>query len=201
MIESGIRTIRSLQAAALCLMLVALSGATGFAQAPPTRQLAPADAPSPSAPPAQQSPSPPAAPEQKSGLFDTFGRWIDQSVDAMNKGLKSTIDASQDLLDSKKAAETASEVAKGAAEAAGAVGRLGTSRVVKGQALCAIAPNGAPDCRVAAESMCKAAGFATGSSVDYVTSEKCPTQTYIAGRQPAPGECTTEHTVTRALCQ
>jgi hypothetical protein len=200
MIESGIRTTRSLQAATLCLILAALSGATGFAQAPPTQQLAPADAPSPSAQPAQQQP-PPSAPEQKSGLFDSFGRWIDQSVDAVNKGLKSTIDASQDLLDSKKAAETASEVAKGAAEAAGAVGRLGTSRVVKGQALCAIAPNGAPDCRIAAESMCKAAGFATGSSVDYVTSEKCPTQTYVAGRRPAPGECTTEHTVTRALCQ
>jgi hypothetical protein len=199
MIESGNRTIRSLQAATLCLILAALPGATGFAQAPPTQQLAPADAPSPSAQPAQQPP--PSAPEQKSGLFDSFGRWIDQSVDAMNKGLKSTIDASQDLLDSKKAAETASDVAKGAAEAAGAVGRLGTSRVVKGQALCAIAPNGAPDCRIAAESICKAAGFSTGSSVDYVTSEKCPTQTYIAGRRPAPGECTTEHTVTRALCQ
>ena len=72
---------------------------------------------------------------------------------------------------------------------------------MKGQAACAIAPNGAPDCRVAAEGLCKAAGFSTGSSVDYVTSEKCPSQTYFAWRPPAPGECTTEHTVTRALCQ
>ena len=182
-------------------MSVALSGTSGFAQAPPVQQLAPAEAPPPSAPPAQQYAAPPPATEQKPGLFDTFGRWFEESVDAMNKGWKSTIDASSDLLGSRKAAETAAEMAKGAAEAAGAVGRLGTSRVVTGQSLCAIAPNGAPDCRVAAEKLCKSAGYATGSSVDYVTSERCPTQTYIAGRRPAPGECLTEHTVTRALCQ
>jgi hypothetical protein len=185
-----------LHVATLCLISVALPGAVGFAQAPPVQQLAPADAP-----PAQQPSPAPSVPEQKSGLFDTFGRWLEESVDTMNKGWKSTIDASQDLLGSRKAAETAAEMAKGAAEAAGAVGRLGTSRVVTGQSLCAIAPNGAPDCRAAAENLCKSAGYSTGSSVDYVTSEKCPTQTYIAGRRQAAGECTTEHTVTRALCQ
>ena len=100
----------------------------------------------------------------------------------------------------KGAAEAASEVAKGAAEAAGAVGRLGTARVVSGQAVCAIAPNGAPDCRAAAETLCKTKGFSTGSSVDFVTSEKCPAQTFVEGRRAA-SECVTEHTVTRALCQ
>jgi hypothetical protein len=200
MIGIGIGTIRSLHVATLCLISLALPGAVGFAQAPPVQQLAPADAP-PAAPPAQQPSPAPAAPEPKPGLFDTFGRWLEESVDTMNKGWKSTIDASQDLLGSRKAAETAAEMAKGAAEAAGAVGRLGTSRVVTGQSLCAIAPNGAPDCRAAAENLCKSAGYSTGSSVDYVTSEKCPTQTYVAGRRQAAGECTTEHTVTRALCQ
>jgi hypothetical protein len=183
------------------MIAAALPGGVGFAQTPPARQLAPADAPMPAPPPAQQPPSQPSTPEQTPGLFDSFGRWIDQSVDAVNKGWKSTIDAGQEMLGSRKASEAASEMAKGAAEAAGAVGRLGTSRVVTGQSLCAIAPNGAPDCRAAAESLCKSAGFSTGNSVDYVTSEKCPTQTYIAGRRQAAGECTTEHTVTRALCQ
>jgi hypothetical protein len=162
--------------------------------------------------PEQQSPATPS--EQKPGWFDTLGHWFDESVtnvnkgwDNMNKGLKSTLGAvgGQATDTTKSAAEAASnmakDAAKGAVDAAGAVGRLGTSRLVSGQALCALAPNGAPDCRGAAESLCKTAGFTSGSSVDYVTSEKCPSEAYLAGRHPSPGECKTEHTVTRALCQ
>src|SRR5262245_59484947 len=128
-------------------MSLAWTGAVSVAQTPPQR-LAPEGAPPGNAAPqpTDQPPPAPATPEQKPGLLDTFGRWFERSVDTMNKGLKSTIDASQDLLDSKKAGDAASEMAKGAAEAAGAVGRLGTSRVIAGQSLCAIAPNGAPDC-------------------------------------------------------
>jgi hypothetical protein len=197
--------IRYVRAAALCLMFMALADGVSFAQGP-APQLAPGGAPSAAAPaPEPQSPAqqpavqlPPPPVEQKPGLIETFGRWFDESVNSMNKGLKSTLGAGADT--TKSAAEAASEVAKGAAEAAGAVGRLGTSRVVSGQAVCAIAPNGAPDCRVAAESLCKANGFSTGSSVDFVTAEKCPAQTFVAGRR-ASGECVTEHTVTRALCQ
>jgi hypothetical protein len=180
-------------------MFVALAAESGFAQAP-TQQLAPGTAPPASSAAPEQQPPPQQAPpaEEKPGLIETFGRWFDESITTMNKGLKSTLGAGVDS--TKGAADAASEMAKGAAEAAGAVGRLGTSRVVSGQALCAIAPNGAPDCRSAAETLCKANGFSTGSSVDYVTSEKCPTQTFVAGRRAA-GECVTEHTVTRALCQ
>jgi hypothetical protein len=183
--------------------MVLASGTAGFAQAP-SQQLAPDTAApaNPDAPPAPPQPPAATAPEHKPGLIETFGRWFDDSVDSMNKGLKSTFGGVGDLSGStKRAAETASEMAKGAAEAAGAVGRLGTSRVVSGQAVCAIAPNGAPDCRAAAETLCKANGFSTGTSVDYVTSEKCPAQTFLAGRRAAAEECATEHTVTRALCQ
>jgi hypothetical protein len=171
-----------------------------IAVTPPTNSVAP-----PIPPPEQQPPATPS--EQKPGWFDTLGHWFDESVtnvnkgwDNMNKGLKSTLGAvgGQATDTTKSAAEAASNMAKGAADA---VGRLGTSRLVSGQALCALAPNGAPDCRGAAESLCKTAGFTSGSSVDYVTSEKCPSEAYLAGRHPAPGECKTEHTVTRALCQ
>ncbi len=198
--------IRYVRAAALCLMFMALADGVSFGQAP-APQLAPGGSPSAAAPaPEPQSsaqqpvvqppPTPPA--EQKPGLIETFGRWFDESVNSMNKGLKSTLGAGADT--TKSAAEAASEVAKGAAEAAGVVGRLGTARVVSGQAVCAIAPNGAPDCRAAAETLCKTKGFSTGSSVDFVTSEKCPAQTFVEGRRAA-SECVTEHTVTRALCQ
>src|SRR5262249_1700789 len=128
---------------------------------------------------------------------------MNRGWDDMNKGLKSTLGAvgGQANDTTKSAAEAASNMAKGAVDAVGAVGRLGTARLVSGQSLCALAPNGAPDRRGAARGVCKAAGFMSGSSVDYVTSEKCPSEVYLAGRRPAPGECTTEHTVTRALCQ
>jgi hypothetical protein len=72
---------------------------------------------------------------------------------------------------------------------------------VSGREQCAIAPNGAPDCRVAAEAMCKANGFKTGSSVDYETAENCPPQAFLNGRKPAPGECPLEHVVIKAMCQ
>ena len=224
MIEIRGTTARFLAAATLCLIGVAMSDDDGLAQAPAQRL-----APDGASPPAATAPPPyaisPAAPdpaaqppvkpdEQKPGWFDTLGHWFDESVtnmnkgwDDMNKGLKSTLGAvgGQANDTTKSAAEAASNMAKGAAkgavDAAGAVGRLGTARLVSGQSLCALAPNGAPDCRGAAESLCKAAGFTSGSSVDYVTSEKCPSEAYLAGRRPAPGECSTEHTVTRALCQ
>jgi len=224
MIEIRGTTARFLAAATLCLIGVAMSDGDGLAQAPAQRL-----APDGASPPAATAPPPyaisPAAPdpaaqppvkpdEQKPGWFDTLGHWFDESVtnmnkgwDDMNKGLKSTLGAvgGQANDTTKSAAEAASNMAKGAAkgavDAAGAVGRLGTARLVSGQSLCALAPNGAPDCRGAAESLCKAAGFMSGSSVDYATSEKCPSEVYLAGRRPAPGDCTTEHTVTRALCQ
>jgi hypothetical protein len=221
MIEiAGRRSARILAGAASCLLSAALSVAMASAQVPPQR-LAPEGAAPPIAvtPPNSVAPpipapeqQPPATPsEQKPGWFDTLGHWFDESVtnvnkswDNMNKGLKSTLGAvgGQATDTTKSAAEAASNMAKGAAKgAADAVGRLGTSRFVSGQTLCALAPNGAPDCRGAAESLCKTAGFTSGSSVDYVTSEKCPSEAYLAGRHPAPGECKTEHTVTRALCQ
>ena len=222
MIEiGGRRNARILAGAASCLLSAALSVVVAYGQVPP-QPLAPEGASPPIAvtppvapptpAPEQQSPATPS--EQKPGWFDTLGHWFDESVtnvnkgwDNMNKGLKSTLGAvgGQATDTTKSAAEAASNMAKGAAkgaaDAAGAVGRLGTSRLVSGQALCALAPNGAPDCRGAAESLCKTAGFTSGSSVDYVTSEKCPSEAYLAGRHPAPGECKTEHTVTRALCQ
>jgi hypothetical protein len=49
--------------------------------------------------------------------------------------------------------------------------------------------------------LCKQHGYKTGSSVDYVTAEKCPAEVTIAGRRPVEGECPIEHTVTKALCQ
>ena len=73
--------------------------------------------------------------------------------------------------------------------------------VITGRTACPMTANGAPDCVVAAEQLCKGKGFKTGKSVDIETAEKCSAKVYLSGRTGAPGECRTENFVTRAICQ
>ena len=159
----------------------------------------------------QPQPGPPQAqPDKKPGAMEAFGKWFDDSAAGMRKGF-------DDMWKGSTAAgNTAGDVAKGTADVAGAMvkgtvdaakgtaealGKFGASRVITGRARCAIAPNGAPDCKVAAVTICKAAGYKDGDSVDYETAESCPVAAYANGRKPATGECPIEHTVTRAMCQ
>lgn len=144
-----------------------------------------------------------------------FGRWIDESVAGVGKGFTAAWGPKDAPAappeesapppapaarsgDVTSVVKGAADVAKGTADA---IGRLGTSRIIAGREVCATAPNGAPDCRAAAQALCRANGFNTGNSVDYVTAEKCPAQAYQGGRMPAAGECPLEHVVIRALCQ
>jgi hypothetical protein len=73
--------------------------------------------------------------------------------------------------------------------------------VTTGRTACPMTANGAPDCVVAAEQLCKGKGFKTGKSLDIETAEKCSAKVYLYGRTGAPGECRTENFVTRAICQ
>jgi hypothetical protein len=105
----------------------------------------------------------------------------------------------------KGAANAASSVAKGAADAAKGAADIAVDGVTKlpvasGREQCAIAGNGAPDCQVAAEALCRARGFGTGASVDFVTAEKCRPPYRASGRDTPEGACTLEHFVTRAPC-
>lgn len=137
------------------------------------------------------------------GFIDAFGRWIESSVGNWNSGLKGASDAAKD------AADVAGSAAKGAADAAttvtrdtaGAVARFPGTRVIAERATCPTAPNGAPDCRAAAESVCKAHGFASGSSIDFQTAEKCPPVALNRPTGEPPPPCVLESYVTRALCQ
>jgi len=99
----------------------------------------------------------------------------------------------------------AGQAAKGAAEAARnaavSVTKLPVSAVIAGRERCVLAPNGAPDCRVAAEALCRAKGYAGGTSVDFQTVEKCPPAYRVSNRDKSEGVCTMEHFVTGALCQ
>jgi hypothetical protein len=156
------------------------------------------------------APAPPPAPERQPGLLENFGRWMDETNASMRKGFDNAWRGMGGMGDqatsaAKGTADVAATAAKGAADATrgsiDALGRLGNTRLVTGRERCAIAPNGAPDCRLAAEAMCKGKGFTTGSSVDYQTAENCPATAFLQGRKPATGECPIEHVVTKAMCQ
>ncbi len=159
----------------------------------------------------RQPPQTPQAQQQpKPGVIESIARWFEQGFANIKRGMgdaKDNIDHLGEKAAStgKTIGEKATEAGKGAAEATkGAVDtvvKLPLTRVVEGRELCAVSPNGAPDCRVAAHSICAAKGFAGGQSVDFVSAEKCPPAVWMNRRKAEPGECTTETFVTRAMCQ
>jgi hypothetical protein len=135
---------------------------------------------------------------EKPGFFGAIGRWFDDQTSKFGPHLKGARSGVENFgHEAGLAAKTTVETAK---DAAGAVTRIPTARVVTGHEKCTIAPNGAPDCVVAANAICKTKGFESGKSVDMTTAEICPAQVYIAGRSSGP-DCHTETFVSRALCQ
>jgi hypothetical protein len=153
-----------------------------------------AQTPGQEAPPS--SPADTAAPQPPKGGVDGFGKWMQQGVANMGAGFGAIVGA---------VGGQANQAAKGAADAARnaatSVSKLPSTGITGGHERCVVAPNGAPDCRLAAEAMCRAKGYASGTSVDFVTVENCPPP-YRTSRRDAPeGVCTMEHFVTKALCQ
>jgi hypothetical protein len=135
---------------------------------------------------------------EKPGFFGAIGRWFDDQTSKFGPHLKGARSGVENFgHEAGVAAKTTVETAK---DAAGAVTRIPTARVVTGHEKCTIAPTGAPDCVVAANVICKTKGFESGKSVDMTTAEICPAQVYIAGRSSGP-DCHTETFVSRALCQ
>jgi hypothetical protein len=138
------------------------------------------------------------APAEKPGLFGAIARWFDDQTSKVGSHLKGARSSVENFgHEAGIAAKTTVEATK---DAAGAVTRIPTARVVTGHEKCAIAPNGAPDCVVAASAICKTKGFESGKSVDMTTAEICTAQVYISGRSSGEG-CHTEIFVSRALCQ
>jgi len=138
----------------------------------------------------------PIPPDQvnKPGFLSEVGRWIED----LGSGLRGARSGVEHL--SHEAGVAARSTVEDAKNAAGAVTAIPSARVVRGHEKCAIAANGAPDCVVAANAICKSKGFASGSSVDMTTAEVCPAKVYLAGRNSGP-DCHTETFVSRALCQ
>ena len=85
-------------------------------------------------------------------------------------------------------------------DAADALSRLAKSPGVKGRVACPAAPNGAPDCKAAADKLCQGNGFREGTSLDVDTTRSCSARSLLSGRKPDESECRTETWVTRAVC-
>jgi hypothetical protein len=136
------------------------------------------------------------APSEPHGFFDAFGNWVQQGVANAGAGFGAMVGA---------VGGQAGEAAKGAADAArnaaASMTKLPVSGITGGRERCLLAPNGAPDCGGAAAALCRAKGYGGGTSVDFETVEKCPPSYRRAGRNTPEGVCTTEHFVTKALCQ
>lgn len=145
-----------------------------------------------------QAPQDRAPGTDEPGLFESIGRWLERQSDNINSSFRDAGKGVENF--GREAGVAAQTTVEGAKDAAGAVVRIPTARVITGHEKCRIAPNGAPDCVAAATAMCKKRGFESGKSADMTTAEVCPAQVYLSGRSGG-AECRTETFVSRALCQ
>lgn len=159
-------------------------------------------------------PAPPAATRNyEPGMLASMGRWFKDSFNLLGSGVDSastaTKNAAKGAVDAASGAASATanataDAAKGtvdaAKDAAGAMARISGTNVVKAHERCSIAENGAPDCHRAAETVCKAKGFASGSSLNIESERKCPARVWLERRADSH-ECRTQSYVTSAMCR
>jgi hypothetical protein len=121
-------------------------------------------------PPAASSPETGVRP----GLIEGLGRWLEEGASRLRSG----IGGARDRLD-----QLGGEARDAVQDAAGAVPSLPTA--FSARARCLAAPNGAPDCQSAVETLCRG---------------KCPARLLLSRRSPNAKDCSTEIFVTRAVC-
>lgn len=151
----------------------------------------PATAAVPPTAPAVTSPTPPAvtSPPKKDGFFDAVERWWDQSQAELKAGfekMKGQIDALN------------ADSAKATKEATDALVKLPNTRIIEGEEVCALAPNGSPDCQGAADTICRSKGFAGGKTANVEVTRKCSARALLSRSEE---DCTNEAIVTKAACQ
>lgn len=147
-----------------------------------------------------QEPAPQDAQKQSGGaanVLGTVGKWLDDSFSTIGSTFKGAGGQVQNF--GREAGVAAQSAGTAAKDAADAMWKLPTARMVSGHEKCVLAPNGAPDCVAAANAVCKSKGFTSGKSMDMTTADKCPPRVWLG--QAGPEACTTETFVSRALCQ
>lgn len=148
-------------------------------QAQPQLQVAPSQQPAP--------PAPPAPPASNPGLIEEIGKLLKDSA----SGLGSTLPSPGQALDGLNSS------ARDATDSLKRIAPLSGQSMASGRTLCPAAANGAPDCKLGADQLCKEKGYASGNSVDIESAQKCSAKAYFSGK----GACRTENFVTRAVCQ
>jgi hypothetical protein len=206
---------------ALLILLFGYGCGAALAQSPPQSSPAVPSARPAAAPPLQSEPQSPAAlppqpppsaaaaappaPAEKRGFFDDLARWWNSSVADFNAKLKEQQSKLDDF--NKKSAEAAKDAATATQQtmknAADAIVKSATSKVIEIHEPCAVAGNGAADCASAAANACKGKGFSDGAPLDVRTAEKCNASLWLQGQaqRPANAECPVETMVLRAACQ
>jgi hypothetical protein len=158
---------------------------------------------------ASPTPAPPVGsgtdPSYRPGFIDAFGRLIGDSAAKLNSQIKNANETLGNIggqtSDAAKGAVGAAKNAMDTArDAAANIGLPGTN-AVNGHERCGMAQNGAPDCRAAADGVCRSKGFASGRSVDTEAVQKCSARILLSGHPPGDGDCPVETFVTRAVCQ
>lgn len=129
------------------------------------------------APPSTPAPSAPPAGEENPGLINEMGKLFDK-LPSILPPIKSPSETMNDL----------SRLTK-------------PSTMVSGRVVCPVSPNGAPDCKQAADQLCQGKGYKEGKSLNADSAEKCSAKVLIPGRQRKPDDCRTDTFVTSALCQ
>jgi hypothetical protein len=207
------------------LLAVSLACASGAVLAQSSEPPAPAGAAAPATPVGPQQAMPQSAPQltlppqpppasaaapaaaaEKHGFFDNLSRWWNDSIADFNTKLKEQQSKIDDF--NKTSAEAARDAATATQQtmknAADAIMKSATSKVIEIRETCAIAGNGAADCASAAVNACKAKGFSDGQPLDVRTAEKCNASLWLQGQgqqRSATAECPIETVVLRAACQ
>src|SRR4051812_36458160 len=127
------------------------------------------------------------APAKSDDVFSTVGRWFEQSFSWIGSNYKSAEKGVDNF--NREAGIAAKETGGAVKGAADAVAKLPNTRMVAGHQNCTIAANGAPNCVTAANKLCQAKGFASGTSLDITAAEECPVRVITGHREAQPGEC------------
>ncbi len=173
--------------AALLMLVIAAGAAWPQAASPPSLGV---QEPAQQIPPRQGEPAPSPAPparEENPGPFNEMGKFLEKSWSIL-PALKSPSETIDDLnARAKEAGETLSRLVR-------------PSSMVAGRMICPISANGAPDCKVGADKLCRSKDFNEGNSLTD-SAETCSAKLLIPGRTRKPDDCRRDNYVTRALCQ
>ena len=185
------RATLAIARATLAIALLLATAGAGWPQAavpPPSLGIQePGVQPAVPPPPGGPAPSAPAR-EENPGLMNEIGKLFDKLPP-----LKSPQETIEDFN------SRAREAAKGASDSLSNLAR--PSSMVSGRAICPVAANGSPDCKLGADRLCQSKGYKEGKSLITDAAQSCSAKVLIPGRARKLDDCRTDNYVTSALCQ